>query len=177
MNINGIAPKNTELAKFRKQVRQAIADYMRSEGCSCCQNIKAHEEHTNILGKLLKVKKYDDGSGYNFSKYRSEPLSKIYNHQVTMKTETKVEHTAGPWEISYSRDGKEALINYGLIARVELDDNQDGEANAKLISAAPEMLKLIEEAEAWLSFNTTPSKEEISDFKKSLQAAIKKARV
>ena len=55
-----------------EEVRRAVANYMRSEGCSCCQNYDAHKEHTEILGKLLKVKPYKDGSGYDFSKYREE---------------------------------------------------------------------------------------------------------
>lgn len=62
----------TELSEFKKQVRQAVADYMRSEGCSCCRDVDAHEEHTKRLGKLLKVPMYHDKSGYDFSKYRSE---------------------------------------------------------------------------------------------------------
>ena len=61
----------TELSEFKKQVRQAVADYMRSEGCSCCQDVEAHEEHTKRLGKLLKAPKYKDGSGYDFSKFRT----------------------------------------------------------------------------------------------------------
>jgi len=64
--------KNKELADFKKQVRQAIADYMRSEGCSCCQDTETHKAHEEQIAKLLNVSKYDDESGYNFSKYRSE---------------------------------------------------------------------------------------------------------
>jgi len=56
-----------------KQIRQAIADYMRSEGCSCCQNIDDHKAHTARLAKLLSVKKYKDGSGYDFGKHESKP--------------------------------------------------------------------------------------------------------
>ena len=56
--------------KLRAELRQAVADYMYSEGCSCCQ-AEAHEKHAERLGKLLNVKKYDDGSGYNFSKHRT----------------------------------------------------------------------------------------------------------
>ena len=53
-------------------VRQAVADYMRTEGCSCCRDYEGHKINEARLGKLLKVKKYDDGSGYDFSKYRSK---------------------------------------------------------------------------------------------------------
>ncbi len=57
--------------KERKEIRTAIADYIRSEGCSCCQG-SDHDEHTAIIAKLLKVRKYKDGSGYDFSKYRTK---------------------------------------------------------------------------------------------------------
>lgn len=49
-------------------VRQAVADYIYSEGCSC----NSHDEDAARLAKLLKVKKYSDGSGYDFYKYRSK---------------------------------------------------------------------------------------------------------
>lgn len=55
----------------RKEIRTAVADYMQSEGCSCCQDRDAHEQHKARLAKLLKVPTYDDGSGYNFSKFRT----------------------------------------------------------------------------------------------------------
>lgn len=52
-------------------IRTAVADYMRSEGCSCCENTHAHAEHKETLAKLLDVNPYDDGSGYDFSQYRT----------------------------------------------------------------------------------------------------------
>ncbi len=55
-----------------KQIRQALADYMYSEGCSCCQHIDAHKEAKKVLAKLLNVPKYSDGSGYDFYKFRSK---------------------------------------------------------------------------------------------------------
>jgi hypothetical protein len=54
-----------------KSIRTAVADYMRSEGCSCCRDTEAHFKHGEALGKLLRVKKYPDGSGYDFKKYRT----------------------------------------------------------------------------------------------------------
>jgi hypothetical protein len=48
-----------------------IADYMRSEGCGCCRG-EDHEKHAAALGKVLKVRKYDDGSGYDFAHYRTD---------------------------------------------------------------------------------------------------------
>ncbi len=53
-----------------KALRTAVADYMRSEGCSCCRDYDAHIEHAKALGKLLKVKPDKDG-WIDFSKYRT----------------------------------------------------------------------------------------------------------
>lgn len=58
--------------------------------------------------------------------------------------EREFKHTPAPWTLGYSRDGKVALVNNGRVAEVELDDNQDGEANAKLIAASPTMLQTLE---------------------------------
>lgn len=60
-----------QLALLRRALRAAVADYMYSEGCSCCQNVDAHVEHKKELAKLLRVPKYPDGSGYDFNKFRS----------------------------------------------------------------------------------------------------------
>lgn len=54
------------------EIRRAVADYMQSEGCSCCQNVESHTMHKATLAKLLRVPKYHDGSGYNFGKYQSK---------------------------------------------------------------------------------------------------------
>lgn len=56
--------------KERAEIRRLVADYMGSEGCSCCRG-DDHEEHAEALGKALKVRKYEDGIGYNFAPYRS----------------------------------------------------------------------------------------------------------
>ena len=58
------------------EVRKAIANYMYSEGCSCCQDVDSHREHKAQLAKLLKVAKYKDGSGYNFDHYRTNDNEK-----------------------------------------------------------------------------------------------------
>ena len=52
-------------------IRNALADYIASEGCACCRNEEAHTEALNRLGKFLKAKKYKDGSGYDFWQYRT----------------------------------------------------------------------------------------------------------
>lgn len=57
---------------FLKEIREALADYIYSEGCSCYRSSN-HEENGARLAKLLKVKMYDDKSGYDWGKYRSKP--------------------------------------------------------------------------------------------------------
>lgn len=60
-----------KIRDLRKQIREAFADYVVSEGCSCCRNHEAHDAAEAVLGKLLRVSKYPDGSGYDFYKYCS----------------------------------------------------------------------------------------------------------
>ncbi|MFA5132486.1 MAG: hypothetical protein WC444_04180 [Candidatus Paceibacterota bacterium] len=55
-----------------ESVRTAVADYMESEGCSCCRDVDNHSIHNAVLAKLLHVRKYKDGSGYDFGKYVSK---------------------------------------------------------------------------------------------------------
>jgi hypothetical protein len=52
-----------------EDIRKAIANYMLSEGCSCCQDISAHEHSAEIIAKMLNVPLYSDGSGYNFTMF------------------------------------------------------------------------------------------------------------
>lgn len=56
-------------ADLVKELRNAVADYMTSEGCSCCRDIEAHDRHTKRLAELLDVPMYEDGSGYNFYQF------------------------------------------------------------------------------------------------------------
>jgi hypothetical protein len=60
------------LEEFKEEVRQALADYMKSEGCGCCSNYEKHSIDADRLGRLLDVPLYDDGSGYDFSQFRSK---------------------------------------------------------------------------------------------------------
>jgi len=55
---------------FKERVREAIANYMHTEGCSCCRDNKGHEANKKVLAELLDVIEYEDGSGYDFSIYR-----------------------------------------------------------------------------------------------------------
>lgn len=57
---------------LKEKLRGAVADYMWSEGCDCCRG-NDHAEHAETLAKLLGVPPYPDGSGYDFTKYRSKP--------------------------------------------------------------------------------------------------------
>ena len=52
-------------------MRRAFADYVASEGCSCCQNTEAHEKAAKRIAKLLDVPKYADDSGYDFLRFRT----------------------------------------------------------------------------------------------------------
>lgn len=56
----------------RAEIRRLVADYMHSEGCGCCRDHEAHEKHAEALAKILKVRKYEDGSGYDFANYRTD---------------------------------------------------------------------------------------------------------
>lgn len=62
---------NNDIKKLRAELRKAVADYMLSEGCSCCQGVD-HEANAEKLAKLLNVPKYPDGSGYDFFRYGSK---------------------------------------------------------------------------------------------------------
>lgn len=62
------------MEKKLENIRKAVADYMRSEGCDCCQNREEHEKHTAYLASLLEVPMYDDASGYDFNQFSSDPI-------------------------------------------------------------------------------------------------------
>lgn len=53
-------------------IRTAVADYLSSEGCSCCSDYDAHMAHKNALGKLLRAPQYSDKSGYDFRKFKTK---------------------------------------------------------------------------------------------------------
>lgn len=55
--------------KELEQLRNAVADYMWSEGCSCCQDREKHEEARKRLGDLLLVGSV--GDYHDFTSYRS----------------------------------------------------------------------------------------------------------
>ena len=58
----------------------------------------------------------------------------------------EAKHTPGPWKaVTYSGAFDQPLItsDYGTIGRLHSFDNRQHEANARLIAAAPEMLKAL----------------------------------
>lgn len=73
-------PENVEKEQFAipdfsvsvAEVRQAFADYYKSEGCSCCQNTEAHGKAEQKLAELLQPDQYDYESGFNWYKYATE---------------------------------------------------------------------------------------------------------
>ena len=56
------------------KIRTALADYMVSEGCSCCEG-ESHGDDKEKLAKMLAVPQYDDGSGYDFYQFKSQASS------------------------------------------------------------------------------------------------------
>jgi hypothetical protein len=60
---------------FKAQVRRFFADYVKSEGCFCCQSIDSHKDALEKLALLLDIERYSDGSGYDVYKYATEPLA------------------------------------------------------------------------------------------------------
>jgi hypothetical protein len=54
------------------EVRQAFADYYKSEGCTCCQDTETHDKAEEKLAELLQPDQYDDESGFNWYKYATE---------------------------------------------------------------------------------------------------------
>ncbi len=65
-----IGPHTKSPRPLLAEIRRAVADYMHSEGCSCCRDYEGHKTHEATLARLLRVPKFSDSSGYNFSKFR-----------------------------------------------------------------------------------------------------------
>ena len=64
--------ENYYLEEFKKEILELIANYMRSEGCTCCQNREEHEDVKRRLGELLDCGKYDGEDEYNFNQYTTK---------------------------------------------------------------------------------------------------------
>jgi hypothetical protein len=65
-------PESSETEALISEIRTAFADYLASEGCSCCQDKPKHDIALDKIGKLLQMQKYEDGSGYDYGKYQSK---------------------------------------------------------------------------------------------------------
>ena len=50
-----------------EEIKTAFSRYVRTEGCSCCEDIDGHKAAAKELGELLKFPKFDDGE-YDFYK-------------------------------------------------------------------------------------------------------------
>lgn len=57
--------------KLTIEIAKAFAEYVRTEGCSCCQDVDGHKEAEKVLAKLLKCPKYHDGSGYDWGSFNT----------------------------------------------------------------------------------------------------------
>ena len=62
-----MAKANRKTVDVEKMCR-AFANYVKSEGCDCCQG-HDHDEHAEVIAKLLGVPEYADGSGYDFYRF------------------------------------------------------------------------------------------------------------
>jgi len=58
--------------KEKNELIQAIADYIHSEGCGCCEDEIPHDNARDKLGQILDVPMYKDKSGYDFSQFISK---------------------------------------------------------------------------------------------------------
>ncbi len=62
------------MSNYVEDIRRALADYMRAEGCSCCRKVEKQNEARARLAKLLHVPLYDDRSGYDFNQFSINPV-------------------------------------------------------------------------------------------------------
>lgn len=62
----------TKLERQTVALRNAVADLLWSVGCGCCGDWAARKAAEERIAKLLGVPAYADGSGYDFTKYRSK---------------------------------------------------------------------------------------------------------
>ena len=59
-------------SKELEDLRKALADYMYSEGCSCCRDNEKHKQASERLAQLLDIPKYEDESGYDFLQFKTK---------------------------------------------------------------------------------------------------------
>lgn len=54
-----------------EKLRTHFANYVYSEGCSCCRNDEPHNDAMAEICKILSIPQYDDESGYNTSLFKT----------------------------------------------------------------------------------------------------------
>ena len=78
----------------------------------------------------------------------------------------KVKYTPGPWAVAEKRDGLQIIRNHeqipiGSVISKQLEKQDRGFANARLIAAAPELLAALQaianDGERWLNSEDTAS--------------------
>lgn len=52
-------------------IREAVANFLAQEGCSCCRGSR-YEERLAELAELLGVTPFADGSGHDFGFYQTK---------------------------------------------------------------------------------------------------------
>lgn len=67
-----LSKEGNDMSEKLETIRRVLADYMRSEGCSCCERTDDHKEAARLLAGLLDVPMYEDGSGYDFYRFASD---------------------------------------------------------------------------------------------------------
>lgn len=58
-----------EMKAYRKKLREAVAQYMASEGCACCEG-DSHIDDAKELAELIGMSLHKDKSGVDWLKYR-----------------------------------------------------------------------------------------------------------
>lgn len=76
MTGEGIGGGEVRLKELMR-LRQAVADYMASEGCGCCRSEDRHDEAKERLANLLGVPAYSDGSGFDFAQFTTEHYGEV----------------------------------------------------------------------------------------------------
>jgi len=71
VNENKALHKTDVSGSLLSEIRRAVAEYLYSEGCGCC-SADNHSENGERLAVLLGVKKYEDGSGYDWESVRKQ---------------------------------------------------------------------------------------------------------
>lgn len=70
INDHAISPDYRAMYEQEKaiieQIKAAFSRYVKTEGCSCCQDTIGHKEAEKRLAELLNPEPYEDGSGWKW---------------------------------------------------------------------------------------------------------------